>query len=78
MRSIKNLVAEETVVVRDGKREKILAANVVVGDVVVLSMGERVPADIRLMQVSTDLKLDRSLLTGERYVPRSSLPLLAD
>jgi magnesium-transporting ATPase (P-type) len=29
-------------------------------------MGDRVPADLRLVQVSSDLKFDRSLLTGER------------
>jgi len=32
-----------------------------------LSMGDRVPADMRIVQVSSDLKFDRSLLTGERF-----------
>ena len=66
MKSIKKLVADETTVIRDGQRQIIPATNVVVGDVVVLSMGDRVPADLRLVQVSSDLKFDRSLLTGER------------
>ena len=66
MKSIKNLVAEETTVIRDGRRQVIPAKNVVVGDVVVLSMGDRVPADLRVMYVSSDLRFDRSLLTGER------------
>jgi sodium/potassium-transporting ATPase subunit alpha len=67
MKSIKNIVAEETTVVRDGQKQTIPAPDVVVGDVVVLSVGDRVPADLRIMQASSDLKFDRSLLTGERY-----------
>jgi len=66
MKSIKHLVAEETTVIRDGKRQIILATNLVIGDIVILSMGDRVPADLRVMHVSSDLKFDRSLLTGER------------
>ena len=65
MKSIRSLVAEQAVVVRDGNEELIDAKNVVVGDVILLSMGQRVPADIRLIEVSADLKFDKSLLTGE-------------
>lgn len=68
MSSIKTLIADEATVIRDGKQQTIPASDVVVGDLVVLSMGNRVPADIRLVNVSSDLKFDRSLLTGERYV----------
>ena len=35
-------------------------------DIVSLRMGDRVPADIRLTEVSSDVRFDRSLLTGER------------
>lgn len=66
MSSIKTLIAEEASVIRDGKRQTIASRDVVVGDLVVLSMGDRVPADIRLIQASSDLRFDRSLLTGER------------
>ena len=66
MKSINNLVAEEAVVVRDGERQTVPAANIVIGDLILLSMGDRVPADMRIVQVSSDLKFDRSLLTGER------------
>ena len=34
-----------------------------------LSAGDRVPADMRVVQASSDLRFDRSLLTGERSVP---------
>ena len=66
MKSIKSLIAEEATVIRDGKQQTVPAADIVTGDLVILSMGDRVPADIRLVQVSSDLKFDRSLLTGER------------
>jgi sodium/potassium-transporting ATPase subunit alpha len=66
MRSIKTLIAEKATVIRDGKHQTIEAIDVVASDLVVLSMGDRVPADLRLVEVSNDLKFDRSLLTGER------------
>ena len=66
MSSIKTLIAETATVVRDGKQQTIPARDVVVGDLVLLSMGDRVPADLRLVKASSDLRFDRSLLTGER------------
>jgi sodium/potassium-transporting ATPase subunit alpha len=66
MKSIKSLVAEEATVVRDGKRQVIPATDIVIGDLIMLSMGDRVPADLRMVEASIDLKFDRSLLTGER------------
>jgi sodium/potassium-transporting ATPase subunit alpha len=66
MKSIKSLIAEDATVVRDGEQQTIPAADIVPGDLVVLQMGNRVPADMRIVQASSDLKFDRSLLTGER------------
>jgi sodium/potassium-transporting ATPase subunit alpha len=66
MKSIRTLIAEEAVVIRDGKHVAVPATEVVVGDLVVLSLGDRVPADVRIVEASTDLRFDRSLLTGER------------
>lgn len=50
---------------RDGVKLEIDALDLKVGDIVHLSLGQRVPADIVLFEVSSDLALDRSLLTGE-------------
>ena len=66
MKSVKSLIADKAIVIRDGRQESIPAAHIVVGDLVILSMGDRVPADMRIVQMSSDLKFDRSLLTGER------------
>uniref|UniRef100_A0A8P4FZA6 P-type Ca(2+) transporter n=1 Tax=Dicentrarchus labrax TaxID=13489 RepID=A0A8P4FZA6_DICLA len=48
----------------DGNLEHLLARELVPGDTVCLSVGERVPADLRLFE-STDLTVDESSLTGE-------------
>ncbi|KAF7289881.1 Calcium ATPase transmembrane domain M-containing protein [Mycena indigotica] len=65
MKSIKTLIAEDATVIRDGKPQTISARDVVVGDLVQISMGDRVPADVRIVSATSDLKFDRSLLTGE-------------
>ncbi|EJD43828.1 calcium ATPase [Auricularia subglabra TFB-10046 SS5] len=65
MKAITGLVASETVVIRDMERLTIPAEDVVVGDLVELTIGQRCPADMRLVSVSSDCKFDRSLLTGE-------------
>lgn len=68
MKSIKSLIAEEASVIRDEKQLILPATDIVVGDVVLLGPGDRVPADLRIVEASSDLRFDRSLLTGERYV----------
>ncbi|XP_062254365.1 calcium-transporting ATPase type 2C member 1 isoform X2 [Platichthys flesus] len=50
--------------IRDGNLEQLLARELVPGDTVCLSVGERVPADLRLFEAS-DLSVDESSLTGE-------------
>ncbi|KAM9851948.1 calcium-transporting ATPase type 2C member 1 [Aulostomus maculatus] len=58
------LVPPECHCVRDGHLEHLLARELVPGDTVCLSVGERVPADLRLFE-ATDLSVDESSLTGE-------------
>ncbi|KZT07882.1 uncharacterized protein LAESUDRAFT_758020 [Laetiporus sulphureus 93-53] len=41
-------------------------------------MGDRVPADLRLVQVSNDLRFDRSLLTGESDMIPGTLEMTSD
>ena len=49
---------------RDGERRTIYAKYLVPGDVVELAVGDRIPADIRLLEVA-DLAVDESSFTGE-------------
>ncbi|CAO3650837.1 unnamed protein product [Cunninghamella blakesleeana] len=65
MNSILNLLPSECLVIRDGEVKKIPASQLVVGDIVQIKLGNKVPADLRLIQVSNDLKFDRAVLTGE-------------
>uniref|UniRef100_A0A3P8TWH4 Calcium-transporting ATPase n=1 Tax=Amphiprion percula TaxID=161767 RepID=A0A3P8TWH4_AMPPE len=58
------LVPPECHCVREGNLEHMLARELVPGDTVCLSVGERVPADLRLFE-ATDLSVDESSLTGE-------------
>lgn len=51
-------------VIREGKEEQILASQLVPTDIVVLSEGDRVPADGELLEASA-LEIDESILTGE-------------
>jgi sodium/potassium-transporting ATPase subunit alpha len=65
MKSIRSIVADTATVVRNGEAQELLASEIVVGDLVQLSLGNRVPADLRLVDATSDLRFDRSLLTGE-------------
>ncbi|CAN7991005.1 unnamed protein product, partial [Ixodes hexagonus] len=49
---------------RDGQAETFLAKNLVPGDIVILNVGDRVPADLRLFS-ACDLMIDESSFTGE-------------
>ncbi len=61
---LRNLLPAEVTVVRDGIVRPVPAEQVVVGDTVVLSAGDRVVADLRARE-SHDLTVDASTLTGE-------------
>nr|XP_055066946.1 calcium-transporting ATPase type 2C member 1 isoform X1 [Misgurnus anguillicaudatus] len=58
------LVPPECHCIREGHLEHLLARELVPGDTVCLSVGERVPSDLRLFEV-VDLTVDESSLTGE-------------
>ena len=62
--ALRDLSSQRALVVRDGVAVRIPGRDVVVGDVVLLAEGERVPADLLLVQTST-LTIDESMLTGE-------------
>jgi Ca2+-transporting ATPase len=64
MTRLRELTQPTTKVIRAGKEQVIRTADVVAGDVVILSVGVRVPADARLLE-SSGLLVDESSLTGE-------------
>lgn len=62
--ALKKMASLKTVVLRDGAQKEIDAEDLVPGDVVILSAGEKVPADSRLFFVN-NLKVQEAALTGE-------------
>ena len=63
-----------TCVHRDGKTSTVLANELVPGDVVTFSTGDRVPADVRLLS-AVDLEIDESSLTGETTARRKDVDM---
>ncbi|KAL3954191.1 hypothetical protein ACCO45_012147 [Purpureocillium lilacinum] len=65
MKSITDLLPSEALVMREGKLQKMRATELVSGDIVHLQIGNKVPADMRLLSHSGDIRFDRAILTGE-------------
>ncbi len=61
---LKQLVLTTATVVRNGKKEKVPFRELVIGDTVILSAGDMIPADLRIIE-SKDLYVGQSSLTGE-------------
>ncbi len=64
LEALAQMLAPYCSVVRDGREQKIEAQSLVPGDIVVLQIGDRVPADLRLLE-AINVKTDESALTGE-------------
>jgi sodium/potassium-transporting ATPase subunit alpha len=65
MNSILNLLPAEALVMRDEKFIRLPATELVAGDIVQINVGNKVPADMRLLKTSGDVRFDRAILTGE-------------
>ena len=62
--NLKKLIQTTSTVIRNGKKETIPVTNLTVGDVVLLSAGDLIPGDLRLIE-SNNLHVSQSSLTGE-------------
>jgi cation-transporting P-type ATPase F len=71
-------VTTEATVLRDGQKIRLPSREIVPGDIVMLASGDKVPADLRLVN-SRNLQVDESALTGESVpVEKSTAPLQPD
>ncbi len=64
LEKLKQMAAPMAKVYRDGRLQTLSAAQLVVGDVVALEAGDRIPADVSLQQV-VNFSVDEAILTGE-------------
>src|SRR3990172_7017543 len=64
LEALRDLSSPRALVVRDGEQRRIPGREVVRGDILVLSEGDRVPADSAVLSC-VNLSVDESLLTGE-------------
>lgn len=71
---LKQMVATTTTVIREGKEISIPIRNVVLGDIVLLSAGSMIPADLRIIEAK-DLYVGQSSLTGESDSVKKSVEL---
>ena len=75
--ALKKLVVPKARVVRDGREQEINSEDLVPGDIVILSSGSKIPADIRLFK-AIELRTDEALLTGESLPSNKSTSALKE
>uniref|UniRef100_C6E853 ATPase, P-type (Transporting), HAD superfamily, subfamily IC n=1 Tax=Geobacter sp. (strain M21) TaxID=443144 RepID=C6E853_GEOSM len=75
--ALREMAAPEAAVLRDGKEQRVPARELVPGDLVLLRAGDRVPADLRLVEAH-NLKLEESALTGESVAVEKNRGVLGD
>ena len=76
--AIRNMLAPEAEVLRDGRRATVPAEELVPGDIVLLDAGDKVPADLRLV-AAKGLRIQEAVLTGESVpVDKVTDPVAAD
>ena len=64
MESFKNMVPQQALVIRNGEKKTVVAREICLGDIIEVKGGDKIPADIRVLQ-SNSMKVDNSSLTGE-------------
>lgn len=65
MASFKNMMPNRCTVTRDGNPVEVVAEDLVIGDIVHIKAGDKMPADIRILECSDDMQVDNACLTGE-------------
>lgn len=72
LNSLKNMLSLEATVLRDGKKQRLPASELVPGDVVAFKAGDKIPADMRLVEAHS-LKVEEAALTGESVAASKEL-----
>ncbi|MCH9813856.1 MAG: cation-transporting P-type ATPase [Epsilonproteobacteria bacterium] len=72
LKAIQQMLSPDAIVVREGKQMVIKAETLVPGDIVMLQSGDKVPADLRLVQLK-GLQIQEAVLTGESLAVEKSV-----
>ncbi|KGK41970.1 carbonate dehydratase [Nitrincola sp. A-D6] len=73
--SLKKMLSSSATVLRNGEKKTIPATDLVAGDLIFLASGDKVPADMRLLECR-DMQIDESALTGESVSSEKHLDIL--
>ncbi|MDR2154991.1 MAG: HAD-IC family P-type ATPase [Burkholderiaceae bacterium] len=76
MDALRDMLTPTATVLRDGQRQSVEVAGLVPGDVALIEAGDRVPADLRLVDARA-LRIDEALLTGESVAAEKSTAAVA-
>tara|TARA_R110000751_G_scaffold271440_1_gene371690 strand:- start:3498 stop:6302 length:2805 start_codon:yes stop_codon:yes gene_type:complete len=78
MEAIRQMLSPHSSVLRNNRRVSVDSAEIVPGDIVLLEAGEKVPADLRLFEVS-GLRIEEAIITGESVpVEKTTAPVARD
>jgi len=77
MAGFAKMVPESATVIRDGEKIRVESHNLVVGDIVEIKGGDKIPADVRIIEAN-GLKVDNSSLTGESEAQSRSAEMTHD
>jgi len=76
LQSIRNMLSSEAVVIRQGTHETVPTTALVPGDIVVIRAGDRIPADLRVIEAH-NLRVEEAILTGESTVVEKNTDALS-
>ena len=77
--ALKEYSPDEAKVLRDGKVSRVHASELVPGDIVSVAVGDKIPADCRLLSISSSsFRVDQAILTGESISVHKSIDVVPD
>ncbi|CAE6515468.1 unnamed protein product [Rhizoctonia solani] len=77
--ALKEYSPDEAKVVRDGHVSRIHASDLIPGDIVSIAVGDRIPADCRVIMIhSSSFRIDQAILTGESQSVSKTVDALSD
>jgi Ca2+ transporting ATPase len=79
LQALKEYSPDEAKVLRSGQIGRIHASELVPGDIVSVTVGDKIPADCRLLSISSSsFRVDQAILTGESVSVNKSIEVVSD